>query len=508
MKKSLFAFVFMCLALCASVSQSVSDSSILSPFGSPWQASGTVSEITVLHDLDGGCYALYVEDGSLKVVRAKKDGSTAPYDLIPAGRTITGVRSLRTPTSGLWRYVSFIGTENGKERIYLARLGFLGDLSLFESTLESEVAGVIGEVTLIQKAVGSVEVYYLSGGMLFHSRCEPDKTTVVTKERISESMDRVSSYSVYQPFNNDMLSYCSYVVVNTDGELSLRFIKSQGSLISYMGAILPVSVSARYGIYEKPDGLIFCQVIDGKNTSEYLFTETGIKNGFAINAPLTIEECNVVYLNNESLWFLVCVDDELRTVYCTESTGRSNVKLSKLADTVQCGNSSQISIQADSILFLTKTSNGWVSVPISNSTSVGAESVLTGLSETAQLLWIIQGETIRALFLSNEETLLTLSTFENSGTGWKIVDKKPIVITGNQDELSEKISKNTLSKLRTRTLGAISGYDLNSYWSVDIVTNECMYSACSVSGMSQNVNAEVFICVQKKSEMQVNKAGN
>jgi hypothetical protein len=128
-----------------------------------WPEPGRVTEMRVIHDLQGGVYIPYIVEGAFRVLRAEGGGMLFPWPAEGFDGAFPAARDIKTISDGPERYLAFIG-QSGGESIQLFGFGFRDPLSYLP--LAETKAAAIRDYSLVPSPKGGVTVYTLAEGRL------------------------------------------------------------------------------------------------------------------------------------------------------------------------------------------------------------------------------------------------------------------------------------------------------------------------------------------------------
>ncbi|MDR2785523.1 MAG: hypothetical protein LBB83_06375 [Treponema sp.] len=157
-------FIGLCLFLCGTALFGRDSVPAFYPAG-VFPASGSVSELKVLHDGLGNVYALYVEDGRFRALKADGRGSLEPYQVEGLDPDIYDARQLELSVFGTGQYAAFIGSLNGSEGVFVLGLDFAGTLRYYPVPEMRGLGKVSGYFIAASSSKGAA-VFVLSGGKL------------------------------------------------------------------------------------------------------------------------------------------------------------------------------------------------------------------------------------------------------------------------------------------------------------------------------------------------------
>jgi hypothetical protein len=215
-----------------------------------WPEPGRVTEMRVIHDLQGGVYVPYIAEGAFRVLRGGAGGSQGPY--MPEGFDGASLeaRKLKAISDGPERYVAFIGRRDGGESIYLFGFGFQDQLSLCPLT-ETEAAAIT-DYSLVPSKNGGVMAYTLVEGRLRSFSAGLRDETPRQSREISRPGERVDAFGVFRERSGET-SYGWYRVAGkAHWEIILFSLNDGGSLVWEKAGSWPQIPRLEYGV--SPEG--------------------------------------------------------------------------------------------------------------------------------------------------------------------------------------------------------------------------------------------------------------
>jgi hypothetical protein len=194
---------------------------------SSWPEPGRVTEMRVIHDLQGGVYIPYIAENTFQILRGF-GGKLEPY--APEGfdgRPLVA-RNLRVISDGAERYVAFIGRSGG-ESIQLFGFGFWDALSY--CPLGETKTGAITDYALVPSQEDGVEVYTLAEGRLRSFSTGIRGGGARQLREISRPGENVEAFGVHRKRDQET-SYGWYRVARKDyWELILFSLSGGGNLV-------------------------------------------------------------------------------------------------------------------------------------------------------------------------------------------------------------------------------------------------------------------------------------
>jgi hypothetical protein len=225
-----------------------------------WPEPGRVTEMRVIHDLQGGVYVPYIAENAFRVLRAGAGGTQGP--VMPEGFDGGSLeaRNLQAISDGSERYVAFIGRKGGGESIYLFGFGFRDKLSY--CPLKETEAGAITDYSLVPSKNGGVMVYTLAGGRLrgFSTGIRGDRLRQLRE--ISRPGETVEAFGIYRERSQET-SYGWYRVARKDyWETILFSLNDGGNLVFEKIGSWPRMPRLEYGV--SPEGkVVFVVTAEG-----------------------------------------------------------------------------------------------------------------------------------------------------------------------------------------------------------------------------------------------------
>jgi hypothetical protein len=194
-----------------------------------WPEPGRVTEMRVIHDLQGGVYIPYIAENLFRILRAGTGEKLGPY--IPEGFDGGSIeaRNLQAISDGAERYVAFIGRNDGGESIYLFGFGFQDRLSY--CSLAETKAGAITDYSLVTSKNGGVMVYTLAEGHLRSFSTGIRGEAPRQLREISRPGETVEAFGVCRERSKE-ISYGWYRVARKDyWEIILFSLDEGGNLV-------------------------------------------------------------------------------------------------------------------------------------------------------------------------------------------------------------------------------------------------------------------------------------
>ncbi|MDR3336530.1 MAG: hypothetical protein LBT16_04935 [Treponema sp.] len=168
-------------------------------------ASEQLSEIGLIQNFDGSIYIFCVEEGVLSIKKGDGKGNTEDYRTEGLPEGLRNIHALSLSASGPWQYAAFIGSENGKEGVYVLQTDHNGELR-YCSVPEIRNKGAVSQYTLIGSGLSGASVYILSNGQLSHTtgitadNFNPIHQTIT---RLNEKIGDAREFKTYRNvFNN------------------------------------------------------------------------------------------------------------------------------------------------------------------------------------------------------------------------------------------------------------------------------------------------------------------
>jgi hypothetical protein len=194
-----------------------------------WSEPGRVTEMRVIHDLQGGVYIPYIAEKAFRVIRASAGKRQGPY--MPEGFDggALEARNLQAISDGSERYVAFIGRRGGGESIYLFGFGFRDELSY--CPLGKTEAGAITDYSLVPSPNGGVMVYTLAGGRLSGFSTGLRGETPRLLREISRPGENVESFGVYRERGQETSCGWYRVARKDSWEIVLFSLNGGGNLV-------------------------------------------------------------------------------------------------------------------------------------------------------------------------------------------------------------------------------------------------------------------------------------
>jgi hypothetical protein len=289
---------------------------ILSPLGS-YAGIGKLTEMEIIHDLYGGAYILYIDDGEFHILR-QSGGALAPYAPEGFNRKPKQARNLRSFEGASEQYTAFIGREGGRDELFLFGVNYKGELEYYPL---GESAGTINGYFLAFTP-GAVQIYILSGERLY---CLSRAGTPEAMSRfypISRPGEKVSEFDIILQAGQGG-SWGWYAAL-ADGiwELSLFSMKANDLLVREKAGTFQAQPRVIAG--EDSEGRAIYKIINGADVSVYRGRETGFFKDFVFTSPGTIINYFTITGGGGEIGLLLAEDGVVDLVYIA-STGAASV---------------------------------------------------------------------------------------------------------------------------------------------------------------------------------------
>jgi hypothetical protein len=193
-----------------------------------WPEPGRVTEMRVIHDLQGGAYIPYIAERAFRVLKTGAGGKLGPYapEGFDGGPLVA--RSLKAISDGPERYVAFIGRSGG-ESVHLFGFGFHDALRYLP--LAETKAGAITDYSLVPSGNGGALVYTLAEGRLRSFSTGIRGDTPRQSREISRPDENVEAFGVRRERDQE-IHYGWYRVARKDyWELTLFSLNDAGNLV-------------------------------------------------------------------------------------------------------------------------------------------------------------------------------------------------------------------------------------------------------------------------------------
>ncbi|ULQ58744.1 hypothetical protein K7I13_09290 [Brucepastera parasyntrophica] len=252
---------------------------------------GSPDELVVFHDYAGGAYVLYTEAGQLHTLKVTSDGQFEDYNPFHTQRNIRNVRMLKNDRFSSASTGGFIGTENGREQIYIFRVDTGGMLSFYHEAVADMKTGGIETFTIIGKRDGTIDVYYLKNSALIKAMLPREKSGRIIYEYVSDAGERVSSYEVKPAvMNRENLQYGWYLTEKNTGYREAVFFLTEDNNIRQTEKVQVFSPDARVEIKESFRGTIYFNIYSADTMTEFSVRNKSFVRTLEIGMPEKIKQ--------------------------------------------------------------------------------------------------------------------------------------------------------------------------------------------------------------------------
>jgi hypothetical protein len=199
-------------------------------FGS-FPARETVDEFTVMQDLQGGVYVLYIAGNQFSVIRGDRDGNFEPYTVPQLEPGFQNPRNLSVNPPGFTEYAAFMADKMGILYVYLFRIDHDGDL-LCAAILEAGQSGLHAGFSLGESYAESCNVYITIEGVLscFTGAGRHDRPPV--RRALSLAGEKVDRYGVLRkPDTSEHYGWYSVFREADERNITLFLIHENGLVI-------------------------------------------------------------------------------------------------------------------------------------------------------------------------------------------------------------------------------------------------------------------------------------
>jgi hypothetical protein len=282
------------------------------PVGS-WPEYGAVTELRVVHDLQGGAYVPYIAGGRFRIIRTGVGGGQLGRYL-PEGfddRRLSA-RKLGVSKGGPEQYAAFIGRQGNSEAVYLFGLSFWDELRYYP--LEETRAAAIADYAMVPGADGGVMIYTLAEGRLqcLSMGMRGDMPRILRE--ISPRDETVEAFEIRREHWAQGLSYGWYRAARKEGwEISLFSIDEWGNLRAEKNG--PYSELPRIEDRVSLAGTPVFTITAGRSVSVYHVDGGGFFRDLHFEAPHGVGLYVTALQSEESSGLLAGEADGLEIVY-------------------------------------------------------------------------------------------------------------------------------------------------------------------------------------------------
>jgi hypothetical protein len=251
---------------------------------SSWPEPGRVTEMRVIHDLQGGVYIPYIAGNAFRVLRAGDGENLGPY--MPEG--FDGgpfvARNLKAVSDGPERYLAFIG-RNGGESVHLFGFGFWDALSYYP--LAETKAEAITDYALVPSLSGGVTVYTLARGCLRSFATGIRGGAPWQLREISRPGETVEAFGVCRERNQE-ITYGWYRIARKDyWEIALFSITAAGNLVVEKTRSWSRIPQVEHGV--SPEGKAVFAIIAGSAVSVFHAEGSRFVGDLYFEAPFAVK---------------------------------------------------------------------------------------------------------------------------------------------------------------------------------------------------------------------------
>jgi hypothetical protein len=231
---------------------------------SSWPEPGRVTEMRVIHDLQGGVYIPYIAGSAFQVLRSGAGGKLDPYVTEGFDGGPLAARNLKAISDGPERYIAFIGGSGG-ESVYLFGFGFWDALSYYP--LPEAKAAAITDYALVSFRNGGVAVYTLAEGRLRSFSTGIRGGAPWQARELSRPGEIVEAFGVHRERNQE-ITYGWYRVARKDyWEIILFALNDGGNLVFENTRFWSHIPRLEYGV--SPEGKAVFAIIAGSAVSVF-----------------------------------------------------------------------------------------------------------------------------------------------------------------------------------------------------------------------------------------------
>jgi hypothetical protein len=273
---------------------------------------GKVTELEVIHDLHGGAYILYIDDGEFHALRGTDAAGLTPYEPKGFDRHPKQARSLRSFEGVSEQYTAFIGSEGNREELFLFGVNYKGEL-VYYPLRESETAGTISGYFLSCVRPDVFQIYILSEGQLYCLSGDESPQTMKRGYPVSLPGEKVREFEIVsQPGQDGAMGWYTALA---DGlcELNLFSMEENGFLTRESAGTfhIPPKVIAGEDAWE---GAVY-KIINGNDISVYRGRKTGFSKEFSFKSPGAVKNYFTINGSDAEIGLLLIEAGDVDAVY-------------------------------------------------------------------------------------------------------------------------------------------------------------------------------------------------
>jgi hypothetical protein len=253
---------------------------VLSLLGT-YSKTGKITELELIHDMHGGAYILYVDDGYFHVLK-QTGGALIPYTPDGFSRKPVRIRNLRSFEGTPAQYTAFIGREGDRDELFLFAVDYKGDL-VYCPLRESRTAGSISEYTLACTMPDNVQIYMLIEEQLY---CLSGAGTPEGMKRlypVSLSGEKVKDFKIVLQSRDDGSRGWYTALANGNWKLSLFSMGTNELLVREQAGIFQAPPEVIAG--EATEERVIYKIINGADVLVYREGTTGFFRDFSFRSP-------------------------------------------------------------------------------------------------------------------------------------------------------------------------------------------------------------------------------
>ncbi|AEF85239.1 hypothetical protein TREPR_1399 [Treponema primitia ZAS-2] len=290
-----------------------------------WPEERRVTEMQVVHDLDGGVYIPYIADREFRVLKMGRDEEPRLYD--PEGFESPGisVRNLKLMTGEPEQYTAFIGKKDGNDGLYIFGVTHRGEYSCYFAE-ERFGAASIFDYSLGCSPEGEVLVSILAGGRLYLLTGPGREDRPWTREEISSPSEQVDAFDFFYGMGG--INYGWYRNFYDDQwEITLFSVGTQGRLIREKTG--GSSATSRLDCRIFPTGISVFTLCRDRDIVLYQGKDGAFTKYLHFTAPVKVLQYRSVFGTGASMGLLIgqANGEELLYAVTRESSGVPVLKL-------------------------------------------------------------------------------------------------------------------------------------------------------------------------------------
>jgi hypothetical protein len=276
---------------------------------------GKVTEMEIVHDLYGGAYVLYINDGEFNVLRKTAAGLT-PYEPEGFGRRPKQARNLCGFEGTSEQYTAFIGKEGDREELFLFGVNHRGEL-VYYPLRESGTAGTISGYSLSCILPDEVQIYILGDKQLYCLSLGESPETMKRLYPVSLPGEKVTEFETVLQFGQDKVR--GWYTALSDGlwKLSLFSMGENGFLIREQAGTFhaPPEVPPVVIAGEDDQGDVIYKIINDNDVMVYRGNGTGFFRDFSFKSPGTVKNYLTINGSGDGIDLLLAGEGESDVIY-------------------------------------------------------------------------------------------------------------------------------------------------------------------------------------------------